>query len=209
MIVTDLLEHKKNRIKVFLDGEAAFVLYKSEIRRFKIEVNSEISDELYAEIQGILRKRAKLRAMDLLRFRDYSAKQLRDKLTQSGYGSERVEEAIRYATEYHYIDDHRYAKNYIEYRLNQKSRRKLEQELVAKGIDLAIISSVFDELSEEGQKIDEISMIIDLMKKKKYRIEQAESKEMQKMYGFLARKGFSQEAICKVLFSKGKELPYT
>lgn len=210
MVVTQIKETTKKKAEVWIDQEAAFTLYMSEIRKFRIEVGQELPQEVYDEItKQLLVKRAKIRAMSLLQSRDYTTKQLTDKLMQGGYGEKAVEQALEYVESFHYLDDYRYAKNYISYRLETKSRKKLEQELLLKGITFDTIRQVFDELSEDGQKSDEISMIISLLEKKKYNFEHPESKEIQRMYGFLSRKGFQQDAIYKVLFSKGKDMPFT
>lgn len=210
MVITQIKEIAKKKSQIFLDEEPAFVLYNNEIRKYRLVCEQEIPESVYAEITGILLpKRAKLRAMNLLQTKDYTRKQLKDKLTQGGYGEDIVEQALCYVESYHYIDDLRYAKNYISYRLSTKSKKKLEQELLGKGVKNEIIQKAFEELSDEGQKSDEISMINDLLIKKKYNFEHPEMKEMQRMYGFLSRKGFSQDAIYKVLFSKGKEVPFT
>ncbi len=97
MIVTDVIELDKKRSKVFLDGEFAFVLYKGELRDYKIKVGSDLSLNTYDEITGtVLSKRVKLRAMNLLQKKDYTEKQLRDKLNEGLYSQELVDEAIDY-----------------------------------------------------------------------------------------------------------------
>ena len=49
MQVTKVEALTKTKWKVELDGQFAFVLYKKEISRFGIEVNGELSEELYEE----------------------------------------------------------------------------------------------------------------------------------------------------------------
>ena len=83
MIVTDIVEVTKSRSKVFIDGSFAFVLYKGELFRYSLEPDKEITDKVFDEIMtSILPKRAKLRSMKLLQNREYTEKQLRDKLKQ-------------------------------------------------------------------------------------------------------------------------------
>ena len=67
MTVTKIKALTKTRFQVYLDEEAAFVLYKGELRRYHLEEGEELSEETYREIrQNIVLKRAKLRAMHLL-----------------------------------------------------------------------------------------------------------------------------------------------
>ncbi len=200
MLVTQISEISKARYRVYLDGQFAFVLYKGELSRFHIKENQECSEETYWQIMTqILPKRAKLRSMNLLQSRDYTRRQLEDKLKQGEYPPECVEEAISYVEFYGYIDDYRYAKDYIEYNLQAKSRKRIETDLMRKGIGKDIIDKTFDELEDLGVEQDELSMARTLLNKKKYCANTATKQEQQKMYGFLYRKGFQSDTISKAL----------
>ena len=79
MKVTRTEEVTKSRIRVYLEEEPAFVLYKGEARRLHIREGMELTQENYNIImEELLPKRAKLRAMNLLKSREYTVKQLRD-----------------------------------------------------------------------------------------------------------------------------------
>lgn len=200
MLVTQISEISKARYRVYLDGQFAFVLYKGELRQFHIKVNQECPEEIYQHIMTqVLPKRAKLRSMNLLQSRDYTRRQLEDKLKQGEYPAECVEEAIAYVESYGYIDDLRFAKNYIEYHLQNKSRKRIETDLARKGITKDIIGKAFDELGDSGLEQDELSMARELLNKKKYCANTATRQEQQKMYGFLYRKGFQSDTIGKAL----------
>ena len=200
MVVTQIAEASKSRSRVYLDGQCAFVLYKGELRQFHIKEGQELSEESYQQIMTqILPKRAKLRSMNLLQSRDYTKRQLEDKLRQGDYPQECIEEAVAYVESYGYIDDRRYARDFIEYHIQSKSRTRIETDLMRKGIAKDIIREAFDELENLGVEQDESVMIRDLLQKKKYYPGTATKQEQQKMYGFLFRKGFSSEAIMKVL----------
>lgn len=200
MLVTQISEISKARYRVYLDGQFAFVLYKGELSRFHIKVDQECSEEIYRQIMTqILPKRAKLRSMNLLQSRDYTRRQLEDKLKQGEYPPECVEEAIAYVESYGYIDDYRYAKDFIEYHLQTKSRKRIETDLTRKGIGKDIIDKAFDELEDLGVEQDELSLARTLLNKKKYCANTATKQEQQKMYGFLYRKGFQSDTIGKAL----------
>lgn len=200
MLVTQISEISKARYRVYLDGQFAFVLYKGELSRFHIKVDQECSEEIYQQIMTqILPKRAKLRSMNLLQSRDYTRRQLEDKLKQGEYPPECVEEAIAYVESYGYIDDYRYAKDFIEYHLQTKSRKRIETDLMRKGIGKDIIDKAFDELEDLGVEQDELSLARTLLNKKKYCANTATKQEQQKMYGFLYRKGFQSDTIGKAL----------
>ncbi len=200
MLVTQIAGISKARYRVSLDGQFAFVLYKGELRQFHIKENQELSEEAYRSIMTqILPKRAKLRSMNLLQTKDYTRKQLEDKLKQGEYPAECIEEALAYVESYGYIDDRRYARDFIEYHLQGKSRKRIEADLMRKGIAKEIIGKAFDELENLGVEQNEVTMIRELLRKKKYFAETATRQEQQKMYGFLYRKGFQSDAIGKAL----------
>lgn len=200
MLVTQISEVTKSRCRVYLDGQFAFVLYKGELRQFQIREGQELSEESYRDIMTqVLPKRAKLRSMNLLQSRDYTRKQLEDKLSQGDYPQECIDEAIAYVESYGYIDDRRYAKDFIEYHLPTKSKTRIETDLMKRGIAKAVIREAFDELGNMGVAQDESAMIRDLLQKKKYSADTATKQEQQKMYGFLFRRGFSPEAVMRAL----------
>lgn len=200
MTVTEITAITKGRYKVVLDGEISFVLYKGELRRFQMKQGVEIPEETYQNIlREILPKRARLRCMNLLKTKAYTEKQLEDKLKQGGYPEEVIQEALAYVESYGYINDSAYARDYIEYHVQTRSRRRIENDLLQKGIRKDLIRKAFDELSEDGIEVDEISLMQEIFLKKNYHAGTATLAERQKMYSFLYRKGFHADAISKVL----------
>ncbi len=202
MMVTRIEEVTKSRSRIVLEEEISFVLYKGELRKFHIFEGGEITQESYDTIMGeLLPKRAKLRAMNLLKNREYTVKQLRDKLLQSGYPEKIAEEALHYVGSFHYTDDLRYAVAFISDHERTRSRRRMEQDLMAKGIDRDVIDKAWREWEERGGSQDEQAMIDALLQKKHFVPEEADRKEKQRMYGFLVRKGFSGEQARKAVLA--------
>ena len=200
MMITEVAAVTKSRYRVVLDGETAFILYKGELHRFHIKQGEELEEDARQSIfHEILPKRAKLRCMNLLKARDYTKKQLEDKLKQGGYPADIIEEAIAYVESYGYINDENYARSYIEYHMQTKSRKRIENDLLQKGVSKELIRKVFDELKEEGLEIDEAAMIKELLMKKNFHFQESTYEERQKMCAFLYRKGFHADAISKVL----------
>lgn len=200
MQVTRITELSKSRSKVYLEQQFSFVLYKGELRRYHIREGEEISEETYRAIwQEILPKRAKLRCMNLLQSREYTRQQLYTKLKQGFYPEEIIEEALDYVASFHYIDDLRYAQNYIAYRADRLSRRRIEQDLDNKGIDKETVQRAWLEWEEDGNSQDEMAAVRKLLQKKNYDSQNADKKEQQRVYAFLMRKGYSSEIILKAM----------
>lgn len=193
--VTKLEELSKARSRVYIDGEFAFVLYKGELRLYKVAEGGEISDEAIEEIVGtVLPKRAKLRCMNLLQKREYTEKQLRDKLSQGGYSEEIADEALAYVKSFHYVDDARYAESYIRCHLPDKSRQRIKMDLIRKGISKELADRLLEEAAEDEQNPGELLLIQKLLEKKKYSQDMPVA-EKQKIYAYLMRKGFRSEEI--------------
>lgn len=200
MMVTKIEEINNKKVRVFIDNEFAFVLYKGELRLYKVKEGEEICDEAYSEIvEKVLPKRAKLRCMNLLKARAYTEKQLRDKLLQGEYTEKLIDVAIGYVKSYGYIDDRKYAEDYIAYHMENKNRKRMELDLYRKGIDRKLIGEILDGMQEEGEVPDEFSMAKKILEKKNYDPETATNKEKQKISAFLYRKGFDMDIIRNVL----------
>lgn len=99
---------------------------------------------------------------------------------------------------YGYIDDSRYARTYIAYRLDTKSRQKIFQELVQKGVDRQTAAEAWEEESALAQP-DEQEILRKTIEKKYDPGSQLDEKEMRRLYGFLARRGFQFHDISSVL----------
>ena len=196
MEITKIQALTKQKYRIFLDGESAFTVYKGELSRYHLEEGAVLPPEVYEElVNGVLKKRATLRAMHILERTDKTEAQLRKKLEESEYPKEAVESAIAYVTSYGYLDDRRYAEHYIEWKKQGKGKARLKMELVQKGISREIIEEVL-ESTDFGETREMIRLII--LKKRKTNIPMNE-KEKQKLYGFLMRKGFPSSDILAVM----------
>ena len=202
MTITDIVELDKKRCKIFIDGEFAFVLYKGELREYDIKSGNEISESVYESINSeVLSKRAKLRAMNLLQKKDYTEKQLRDKLQEGLYSQELIDEAIDYVKSYRYLDDERFARDYITYHMEMRSRNRILQDLTGKGISKDVIISIMDELyseSEEATGDIEAEQINKLLIKKHFD-KDMDYKDKQKIMAFLVRRGYTMDSIRRAM----------
>ena len=197
MQILQVTELDKKRIRVVLEDGVNFVLYKGEGKRYDIREEAELSQEQYEEIyHEILVKRARRRTLHLLEKMDRTEAQLRMKLRQGLYGEELIDNAIEYVKSFHYLDDARYARNYVRSQRDRKSRRKIQAELAGKGIDRELVEQA---LEEEYRQETERDLILKWVEKKHYSGEQADLKEKQRMYQFLMRKGFHSDDILHVL----------
>lgn len=202
MTVTEITEVSNSRSRIEIDHQFAFVLYKGELRQYHLREGEELQESDYRTImEEVLPKRAKLRCMNLLKSREYTTEQLKTKLRQGQYPEEIIDQAISYVSSFHYIDDLRYATDYITAHEATRSRNRIEQDLYRKGISQLTIARAFQDWQSQGGTQDEQSMIQALLTKKHYDPENADYKEQQRIYAYLLRKGYPPTQIRQALGS--------
>lgn len=200
MTITELTELTRSRVKVKIDAEAAFVLYKGELRTYGIGEGQELGQEAYQEImEELLPKRAKKRALNLLKNRSYTSAQLKEKLEAGGYPEQISQEAVDYAASFGYVDDKRYAEDFIEYNKETKSQMRIFMDLQRKGIPEYVIRDCWDNIVGDDRQELEKEQILRWINKKHFSPETATLQEKQKIMSFLYRKGFSIDNIRSVL----------
>lgn len=191
----------KGKIRVTFDTGLTCLLYRGEVNTLGIKENGDISESCYQQmLDEILTKRATKRAMHLLEKRDRTEKQLRDKLAEGEYPLACIDAAIAYVESYHYLDDERYARTFVRLGQEKKSRNRLKQDLMVRGISKDIIALALDEEYEE----EELTQIQEWLVKKHYFEKEEGEKEFQKMYAFLMRKGFQSSDVLKAMKHKGE-----
>ncbi|HJD02720.1 MAG TPA: recombination regulator RecX [Candidatus Mediterraneibacter excrementavium] len=197
MKVTGIEPCSKTKYKISLDGKFAFVLYKGELSRFHIREGEELSEETQQKIYSdVLLKRAKLRALHLLSDMDRTENALREKLRLGLYPQEIIDAAVEYVRSFGYLNDARYAENFVRSRQGIKSRREIRAQLLQKGVPSELIEDAFEACGEEGGEADAIRR---LLEKKRFDPVCADEREIQRLYGYLARKGFSYETVRQVI----------
>lgn len=200
MLVTQITELGKGRYHVTMEDGSGFSIYRGEMRKYHIREGEELSEEEYRQFaEEVLLKRARLRCMNLLQSKDYTRRQLEDKLRQGEYPQECIDDAIAYVESYGYLDDERYARSYIEYHMDTRSRIRITTDLMRKGISKEIIQKGFEELEEMGVEQDELTLAQKFLEKKNYSGKDATRQEKSRMYAFLCRKGIRSEVIARAL----------
>lgn len=195
MIVMEIVPVDKRRSKVFLDEDFALVLYRGEINRFGIKEGEELSEDTYQEIlNDVLFKRARERVLYLLKASDKTEQELVRKLKDGGYPKEAIEYAVGFVKEHRFINDEDYGKRYVEFNSRRKSEKQIQFELQRKGLDKEMIRDILKE-----QSVDEEAQIQAYIRKKRIDPQELDRKERSKVMASLGRKGFSYEAVNRVL----------
>ena len=196
IIVKEIEAVGKGRYRVKFDTGVTCLLYRKEMSSFSIKKGKEITAQQYQELlEEVVGKRAKKRALHLLEQMDRTEKQLRDKLLANEYPQSCIDGAIAYVKGFHYLDDSRYASNYVRFSQEKMSRVQMKQKLMQKGI----ASSVIADAIEEAYVADEMEQIMALLRKRKFVPEEADEKEFQRTYQYVMRRGFKSSDILKAM----------
>lgn len=200
MYIAEIHELTNGRRKIVLDDGSSFVLYKGELAKNNLEVNSEIDACDYKKImEEILPKRAKLRGLNLLKSRPYTEYQMRQKYIDGGYPKAVIEEAINYLKNLKLIDDREYCRVFMIYHSARKSRKRMANDLMFKGVSRDIIDEICAELEANGDMTEEEELVKKFIAKRHYDKENASFEEQQKMLAYLYGKGVSVELARKYL----------
>ncbi len=126
----------------------------------------------------------------LLNRKDYTENGIRGKLSKKSQNEDEINEVVEYLKEKRFIDDERYAQNYLYFRLKRGyGKRRVAFELLNKGINEGLVESV---LASEDENAEETFLSrLELLKGKK--------NKRKKLFDFMYRRGFDSEKIVELL----------
>ena len=159
MVITAVEPRKKHLCAIYIDGEFAFNLDRAVTEEHNLNVGTALNDE---EIHSLLNesdfRRAKEKAMWLISFRDYSRKELEDKLLKD-YSEDSVQKCLDRLEEIHLLDDERFAKRYAKdlFEIKKLSVSNVKYKLMEKGIDKYLIEDIIDDIEpDENEQISQL-----------------------------------------------------
>lgn len=176
---------------VFVDGELWNRLDSEVLAQNSIKVGMPVDENFLTELKFESDyKRAKDRALYLISFRDYSEKELTDKLKKD-YGEAAAEKAVARMRDLVLVNDLDFAQKYAKEMLFNKhfSKRRAEFELLQKGIDKDTVCDILSEL--EYDAVEQIGLLVD----KKYPMAYSYEKVKKRAVTFLQRHGYSWDDI--------------
>jgi regulatory protein len=190
LTVTKLEPQKKNpqRLNVYLNGEFAFGISRAAAPW--LDEGNQLSQSEIDELQfrdGV--ESAYQRALNFLSYRSRSEQEIRQNLQKAQISEEVMEAVLDRLRHSRLVDDRQFAKEWVENRSRFKPRGKkaLSSELIQKGISSQLIVEVLE-------NVDEPELALRLARKKLPRLHNLERTSFQeKLYGYLSRRGFSDE----------------
>lgn len=139
-------------------------------------------------------ERGKLRALYILGKSDKTEFEIRTKLKRNEYSEDIIDRIILFLKEYGYVDDLKFAMNYVSEKSNYKSLMQMRSALILKGVSASFIEEAFLENNN-----DQSDLIRKLVEKKKIEWETADKLKIQKLYTYLSRKGFKSNEIISII----------
>ena len=207
MLIKSIDPVSKDRSRVTLEDGRSFVLYKGELRILKLKEDTDLNNDVYKNImETVLPKRAKLRALNLLKARPYTEYGLRKKLSEGGYPESVSDIALAYVKSYGYINDRQYALDYIREQSKRRSKKELYLKLSQKGIGKETLDGVFAEVygsykdARDTSSFDESEVILKTLKKKGFTGNES-YEERQKILSYFYRRGFEMDLVYKAMDS--------
>lgn len=202
MKITDIKPAVKTpgRWNIFVDGKYSFSLLESQLLEGSVRIGHELSaDELDNLKNDSTFGKAYARALELIMRRLRSEKELYDYARRKEWSDDIRDRVIEKLRIKGYIDDVKFAEAWVRSRVATKpsSRRKLELELRQKGVVPAIIESA---LQSDDSDHDELDALRRIVTKRRSRYS-----DPQKFMAYLARQGFSYDAIKHVLSEEDSE----
>ena len=114
MATVRLLPKGKTKSILFLDGDTVGPVKNSDMAFFNVTDGADIGEEKTEEILlNCILPAGKGKALDLLGVADRTEKELHDRLSEAGYGESVISHIMDYVKQYPYLNDSRYAYNYL------------------------------------------------------------------------------------------------
>lgn len=203
MLITQIKILDKKKSLIYLEEEPAFALYRTEIRKYGICEDTELTEDIYEEIRTVLLKRCRERTAYLLGRADQTRHDLKAKLLQNHYPVKIIDRVVEEYETRGYVDDVRYVRNYIKMHISFKSERRIRCLLMTKGINQQMIEEGFDDYRREiggwqWQREQQEKIIEKEFHKRRYDFQKKDRKELQRIVASLMRKGFSYEDVMGV-----------
>ena len=149
-------------------------------------------------------KKAKAHALQYLSYRDRSKWELSQYLGKKEHSPPVIQKTLDYLTEINYVDDHRFALRWGQYKINKNKlgKNRLYFELLGKGVNKETIEAILNTLYEENP---EMELAAQCARKKWITLKSFEEKKKKRLLvQYLKRKGFSSDIIYQSLMTLAK-----
>jgi regulatory protein len=209
MHVSRIVKKGKSDVIVFFDDDSKIILSIGVFLSSGLKKNDEVSDDRFSLlIEENKRYHIKQRALRLLGRRQHSESELKRKLSEltfaKNYGAlgknfdnMLIDEVIIELKKSNFLNDKEFADSFVEEKLKTKkwSQRRLQSELIKKGIKQDIISKVIAQKISGAVNYDN-AFAVAIKKHESLKKRNLDRNEIKyKLSAFLLSRGFDYETI--------------
>ncbi|WP_202709726.1 RecX family transcriptional regulator [Sporosalibacterium faouarense] len=201
--ITKVEKQKRNnkRYSIYINGEYAFGVHEDTLVKYELLKGKELDNEFIDKvIKAKEQSKGNNYALKLLSYRSRSKKEIQNKMDLKGYDKSIIDNVIYNLEKKGYIDDKQFTIEYVKDKVKLKKfgKKRLEIELIKKGIEKIVIREVIENLVD---KEEEYNRALEIAKKKLRTSYKNDEKRAQyrKLGGFLQRKGYDFDIVKKVL----------
>lgn len=194
MELTAAEPRRRGFVQLFLDGEAAVKLDAQVFLQSGLKPGDQVSDqELFELIQASDARRAQEKALYLLEYRNYSKRELTEKIARTAASREAAQAAAGRMEELGLIDDRRFGEDYARELFSRKGygARRAAQELRRKGLDQELVQELVEKYGSPEQSGENIRRVLE----KKYPGWQEDEKVRRRAFAALQRLGYSYQEV--------------
>lgn len=196
----EIQKNNQEKVNIYIEDKYSFSISLNTFLEYGLKANTEISEE---EIEKIKQKDspqlAFIKLVDYMSYGPRTESEIRKKLKEKQFDDNAIDYAINKANKYGYIDDDKYLIQYIQQKAipNRWGEQKIIANLYPKGIDINKIKKAIEMYYPQDEKIDNA---ITLAEKKLKNLSSKEpSVQKQKLYSFLASRGYNYTIIKEVI----------
>jgi regulatory protein len=201
--ITKLEVQKNNsdRVSVFIGGEFAFGVHQDLVLKHRLHAGRTLTpDEQQAIVEDDRVAKAKARALDYLAHKPRTETEVRRKLRENAYTEPVIASVVERLHELRYLDDARYAEQYVERRFASKGYGpvRIRQELRKRGIDRHLAEAAVDDFFADQRTLPTAR---EKAEKRWPRIAREDDprKRRDKLYRYLKRRGYTYDTIRVVI----------
>lgn len=210
LAITKISPQKKNSDRFSLFNKDTFLIGVSSqtLLDFSIQKGTELTRDLYFRLSTSEEYQSvKDRCYKLLSGRDHGSEELKRKLVQKGFAPAMCEQVVEEFREKDLLNDGVYASKFAhdKYQLKQWGPKKIKSALFKKGVPKAVITDVIKDLKSNINPV-ETCIELALKRRRHFQRETDTFKRKQKIFRYLAGKGYSSDKIKKALPNIEKQL---
>ena len=197
MIITEISKYKGSTMCVVFDNNSRLYIHSSILGEYNLKEGMNVPEEAVTEIaEANEYRKARERALYLLDGRDYSFKELYEKL-EVNYSEDICMRVCKSLAEMRLIDDRRYGELRARelFEVKKVGMFKAKMELRRRGLSDIIIEEVTEPYADEEDAFARLEQLVE----RKYERYLVDEKGVKKVKSALLRQGYGYSEINAVL----------